>query len=275
VRREDESPLNGRADRPTDVAHFRDPPEPRTLCVPGADRRRGGAGLHGVGYYACTHDLEGAFRRDLDFRPPLTVWPAGPSASGRIGMRCSAEQSHTRRMALFSGRFRDPRSTEYDVISLIIVRCPGCGKAARVVPAPGDSDPGGRILFRPRRLVCRGCGLSRVWSGRLVALSCGTRQSATNPYFGMPLWLQHETRHGWLWAYNLEHLDLIRRFVQASLRERAPWYDTGQRMTLVARLPAWIKRAKNRDEILRAVGRIHAALIATRRADQPPNGTRT
>ncbi|MEV7152714.1 hypothetical protein AB0O05_40150 [Streptomyces sp. NPDC093084] len=161
-------------------------------------------------------------------------------------------------MALFSVRFRDPRNTEYDFISLIVVRCPGCEKAARVVPAPEDSDPAGRILFRPRRLVCRGCGLSRVWSGSRVELSAGTAQPATDPYFGLPLWLQVETRHGWLWAYNLEHLDLIRRFVQAPLRERAPWYDAGQRMTLVARLPVWIKRARNRDEILRAVSRISA-----------------
>jgi hypothetical protein len=76
------------------------------------------------------------------------------------------------------------------------------------------------------------------------------------------LWLQLEIRHGWLWAYNLDHLDLLQRYVQAPLRERAPWYDTGQKMTLVARLPAWIKRAKNRDEILRAVSRIHASLVA-------------
>ncbi|MGW3094909.1 hypothetical protein ACWDCC_15805 [Streptomyces sp. NPDC001102] len=165
-------------------------------------------------------------------------------------------------MALFSWRFRDPRSTEYDFISLIIVRCPGCQEAARVVPAPEDSDPGGRILFRPRRLICRGCGLSRVWSSRPVALPAGTAQPATDPYFGLPLWLQVETRHGWLWAYNPEHLDLIRRFVQAPLRERAPWYDTGQKMTLVARLPTWIKRAKHRDEILRAVSRIQASLVA-------------
>jgi len=94
-------------------------------------------------------------------------------------------------------------------------------------------------------------------------LSRGTAQPASDPYFGSPLWLQIETRHGWLWAYNLEHLDLIRRFVQAPLRERAPWYDTGQKMTLVARLPAWIKRAKNRDEILRAVSRARASLVST------------
>lgn len=175
-------------------------------------------------------------------------------------MRLSARQLHTHQMGLFSGRFQDPRSSEYDFISSIMVRCPSCAKAARVILASEDSDPGSRMLFRPRRLVCRGCGLSRVWSGRLVTLSRGTAQPATDPYFGIPLWLQVETRHGWLWAYNLEHLDLIRRFVQASLRERAPWYDTGQKMTLVARLPAWIKRAKNRDEVLRSVSRIHASL---------------
>jgi hypothetical protein len=177
-------------------------------------------------------------------------------------MRWSAVQLHTHQVALFSGRFRDPRSTEYDFISSIVVRCPSCAKAARVVLAPEDCDPSGRMLFRPRRLVCGSCGLSRVWSGRHVTLSRGTAQPATDPYFGMPLWLQIETRHGWLWAYNLEHLDLIRRFVQASLRERAPWYDTGQKMTLAARLPVWIKRAKNRDEVLRAVSRIHASLVA-------------
>ncbi|MFI6585823.1 hypothetical protein [Embleya sp. NPDC050493] len=165
-------------------------------------------------------------------------------------------------MVMPSDRFRDPGSTEYDFIGSIVVRCPGCAKAARVVRGSEVPDPGGRMLFRPRRLVCRGCGLSRVWDGRRVTLSRGMARPAADPYFGMPLWLQVETRHGWLWAYNLEHLDLIRRFVQASLRESTPWYDTGPKMTLVARLPAWIKRAKNRDEVLRAVGRIHASLVA-------------
>ncbi|TFV33745.1 hypothetical protein E4K10_39985 [Streptomyces sp. T1317-0309] len=58
----------------------------------------------------------------------------------------------------------------------------------------------------------------------------------------MPLWLQLESRHGWLWAYNLEHLDLIHRFVQASLRERA--YDTGQSADLVVRVSPPRRRAR-------------------------------
>lgn len=193
--------------------------------------------------------------RGRELRRPLNL-------CGRIGMRWSAGRPHTHRMASFSGRFRDPRSTEYDFIDSILVRCPGCARAAHVCSAPADSEGRGRTLFLPRRLVCHGCGLSRVWRDRRVTLSPGSTQPATDPYFGVPLWLQVETRHGWLWAYNLEHLDLIRRFVQASLRERAPWYDTGQKMTLVARLPVWIKRAKNRDEILSAISRIHASFGA-------------
>ncbi|MFE2011433.1 hypothetical protein [Streptomyces sp. NPDC059491] len=165
-------------------------------------------------------------------------------------------------MALPPERFRDPRSTEYDFIGSIMVRCPGCERAARVVQAPGEADGTTLLLFRPRRLVCRGCGLSRSWSGRRIVLPHGTERPARDPYFGARLWLQTETRHGWLWAYDLEHLDLIRRFVGATLREREPWYDTRRTKTLVARLPIWMKRARNRDEILRAVGRIHASVLS-------------
>jgi hypothetical protein len=78
---------------------------------------------------------------------------------------------------------------------------------------------------------------------------------------GLPLWLQTETRHGWVWAYNLEHLNLIRQFVEAPLRERPPWDSRGRKMTVVARLPTWIKSAKNRVEILRAIERIRASLV--------------
>lgn len=111
--------------------------------------------------------------------------------------------------------------------------------------------------YPERRLVCRSCGLSRIDTGP----HGGTRrpgQRCCRP----ALWLRAETRHGELWAYNLEHLDLIRRFVAADLRERAPWYDTGRKMTLVARLPAWIKSAKNRTEVLHAIDRLRASVTS-------------
>lgn len=160
-------------------------------------------------------------------------------------------------------RFRDPRSTKYDFLVSILVRCPGCAKAAHVVTAPDPDGGHDRGLFAPRRLVCRSCGTSKQWSGRGVAFHRDPHTSATDPYFGIPLCLQTETRHGWVWAYNLEHLDLIRRFVQASLREGIPWHDHGRKMTVVARLPVWMQHAKSRDEVLRAIDRIHASLVHT------------
>jgi hypothetical protein len=63
-------------------------------------------------------------------------------------------------------------------------------------------------------------------------------------------------------AYNLEHLDLLRRFVAADLRERDPWYEHGRKMTYIGRLPAWIKSAKNRTEVLRAIDRMRASVIS-------------
>jgi hypothetical protein len=152
-------------------------------------------------------------------------------------------------------RFRDTRRTAYDFAGSVLVRCPRCERIAHFEQRPGrTADARGRT-YPEHRLVCRSCGLSRIDAGP----HCGTRRAGQGCY-RPALWLRTETRHGELWAYNLEHLDLIRRFVAADLRERAPWYDTGRKMTLVARLPAWIKSAKNRGEVLRAIDRLRASV---------------
>lgn len=143
---------------------------------------------------------------------------------------------HTRLVTRGIDRFRDARRTKYDFIGAILVRCPNCTRVAHVVPAP-EAVAARVTVFTPRRLVCQSCGPSRAWSGNQVMLSPSTVRPAADPYFGVPLCLQTETRHGWLWAYNLEHLNLLQRYVQATLREQASWYDSGRKMTLVARLP--------------------------------------
>lgn len=171
--------------------------------------------------------------------------------------RNGQDAAHTAVM-LSSQRFRDSRHTKYDFVDHVLVRCPKCAGIAHVAPAAiaGEASP---PLFAPRRLVCRACGLTRHASGGL-SLFRGTGE-AVDPYFGLPLWLQTETRHGWVWAYNPEHLNLIRQFVQAPLRERPSWDSHGRKMTVVARLPKWIKGAKNRIEVLRAIDRIRASLV--------------
>ncbi|KOG42349.1 hypothetical protein ADK74_16690 [Streptomyces decoyicus] len=162
-----------------------------------------------------------------------------------------------------SSRFRDPQRSKYSFLDAVLVQCPKCAKVAHVVPAPRAAGSGPPTMFDQRSLVCRSCGLSRQSrrdnSGVLLTFSWGSGPIA-DPYFQLPLWLQTETRHGRIWAYNPEHLEMIRQFVQAPLRERAPWYESGKKMTFIARLPGWMKRAKNRTEALRAIDRIRTSL---------------
>jgi hypothetical protein len=62
------------------------------------------------------------------------------------------------------------------------------------VPAADDAAPS---VFARRRLACKTCGLSRYAAGQEFRLFRG-RSEATDPYFGLPLWLQTGTRHGWV-----------------------------------------------------------------------------
>lgn len=158
-------------------------------------------------------------------------------------------------------RFFDDRRKLVDFEDDILVQCPRCGKSAHVTPVPENSGLPDRELFA-HRLVCGHCGLARTKPCLGYYLSAGASSTATDPYFKLPLRLRAEIRHGWLWAYNFEHLSLIRCYVQASLREHAPWDDGGIRHTAVARLPKWIKSAKHRAEIVREIDHQHRAAIS-------------
>lgn len=64
-----------------------------------------------------------------------------------------------------------------------------------------------------------------------------------DPHFGMQLLLADSGRDGALWAYNAEHIDILRAYVSATLRERSA--NAGN-ASMFSRLPAWLKSAKNR-----------------------------
>ncbi|MGW4941589.1 hypothetical protein ACWEOZ_08375 [Actinoplanes sp. NPDC004185] len=96
----------------------------------------------------------------------------------------------------------------------------------------------GRSAFRARRWSC--------WGGPV------------DPYFGLPLWLRTTCCGGrTLWAFNRAHLDLLEGHLAAGLRERG---TAGQGMTVLARLPAWLKSARHRGEVLSALTRLRRSL---------------
>jgi hypothetical protein len=162
-------------------------------------------------------------------------------------------------------RFRDDRSTSWSFVNEVNVACPRCSNMALVVRPPGDTTPDYRA-FGPRRLVCSSCGYTRDHPGLRVVFSPGSRSPVADPFFGAPLWLQLPTRHGVLWAYNLQHLAFIERFVAAHIRERASFYDTGRKMTMIAKLPAWLKHRGNREENLRNIARLRESAWTPRPA---------
>ncbi len=74
-----------------------------------------------------------------------------------------------------------------------------------------------------------------------------------DPAFGLPLWYQDTVKGNNLWAYNLRHLTEIKNYVKATLRERT---TDKFKMTMVEKLPDFIKFAKNREEVLKAIERM-------------------
>lgn len=147
----------------------------------------------------------------------------------------------------------------------MLVVCPRCGGQAAVVPRPGlpPLRYHSELLYRPRRLACTGCGANAAWEaelsgGALVGVTLGGTE---DPFFGRPLWLQTRCAGHVLWAYNERHTAELAAYVGASLRERGAARAT---MSMVARLPAWLKAAAHRDEVLAGLARLRA--LADRRA---------
>ncbi len=79
---------------------------------------------------------------------------------------------------------------------------------------------------------------------------------AIDPHFGLPLLLKAPSRYGLVWAYNERHLHELQTYIGAKLRERA---GSGNG-SMCSRLPAWMKRAKNREDILKALHRLASML---------------
>ena len=150
-------------------------------------------------------------------------------------------------------RFRDPTSA-YSLYALaahpIDVVCPRCSAHARVIAKPGDDEPS---TTRPRRLLCMGCGHTRTWSPRSGSSWWG---AAVDPFFQQPLWLTATVRGHRLWVYNSEHLALLAEYAAAGLRERGPY--GGCSMSMIEKLPVWMKSAGNRADMLSALARLKA-----------------
>ena len=97
-----------------------------------------------------------------------------------------------------------------------------------------------------------------VGAGRLRSTASPSRH-ITDPYFGLPLFLVTTCRSHTLFAINPTHVRDIRAFLSLALRPR----PANTKWSMVNRLPHWLKLARNRSLVLRALRRLEL------RAEEP------
>lgn len=151
----------------------------------------------------------------------------------------------------------------------VLVVCPRCGGRALVLPRPGLPAPryATELLYQPRRLACAGCGAVADWAAAmrdnaLVGVAPGGTE---DPFFRRPLWLQTRCVGHILWACNEVHVDALAAYVGARLRERGGLSPT---RAMIARLPAWMKTAEHRTEILTGLKTLRALADRSAPADR-------
>jgi hypothetical protein len=156
-------------------------------------------------------------------------------------------------------RFLDCGTRIYEFYDEFLVVCPKCGLLAKVLidEAEFDKLPKGKMdkfrnqFFAPRRFVCLSCLHRDFWNGTEIGVG-----GNVDWYFRLPLWLEISCCGELIWAYNLKHLEMLEKYVAAKLRERTK----KGRSSFLSKLPKWIKSARNRDEILRAIGKLKGKL---------------
>lgn len=145
----------------------------------------------------------------------------------------------------------------YDFTRGVFVVCPNCEKKATV-----KSET---LYGKEIKLICPDCGFNKT--PELAYIGRSSSKKSTNstkgtvvighgidPYFHLPLWLSTNVGENLFWAYNYEHLNFIKEFVYAKLRERN--INDMRNQSLGSRLPKWITSHKNREVILKTIEKL-------------------
>lgn len=107
--------------------------------------------------------------------------------------------------------------------------------------------------------ICPKCGDKCQYDTNIIKLD-RHNGLVTDPIFGLPLWYQCEVRNELFWAFNVAHLQYIQQYVAAKLRERGitPRNTIRKNSSLLSRLPVFIKTAKHRADLEKAISKLLA-----------------
>ena len=98
---------------------------------------------------------------------------------------------------------------------------------------------------------CKSCGITQNYKPRNIAQEWmySSNGEAVEDYFGLPLWISSNFKGFTFWAYNYEHLEYLKKYISADLRER----NNRTFWTMVEKLPTWMKSSKNREKLIKLI----------------------
>lgn len=133
-------------------------------------------------------------------------------------------------------------STEYQ--ELVDVKCPRCRSKASAI-----AD----YVLKKATLYCGSCGYFKEVSTtpKVMGLSAPFRPSADS-YFGVDLWYTATFRNETFWAYNLVHLERIKKCVEEREGENKGKFQ----VKLGEKLPVFFRDKRNRTAILKLIERL-------------------
>ncbi|MCB0540864.1 MAG: hypothetical protein KDE33_25340 [Bacteroidetes bacterium] len=137
----------------------------------------------------------------------------------------------------------DEKSWSGYVQGFINRACGNCGSAIFHSTQP-TQEP-----YETSEITCDTCKATREYEIQWYRYR---NDKPTDPYFGFDLWLQTTIKDNILWLYNIDHLDYLKEYVGAKLRED----DGRHKYSMITNLPQWVKLSKNRDVIIKKLKKL-------------------
>lgn len=138
-------------------------------------------------------------------------------------------------------RFNDENKTLSHFYNEVWVVCPACKKRATAT-----------VDFETKiaRLSCLNCGHNKEMTTQVTADA--SVQMPAHQFFKTNLWLQAPFKNDLFFAYNLQHLLYLERYITARLRE----HKDRTHFTLLEKLPKFYHEAKNRQALLKIIDKL-------------------
>lgn len=114
---------------------------------------------------------------------------------------------------------------------------------------PNVNEKKGKIAIK-----CKSCGVTQDYEPRNIPQEWlySNKGKVNENYFGLPLWINSNFRNYTFWAFNYEHLEYLKKYISADLRER----NNRAHWTMVEKLPDWIKSSKNREKLIKLINEL-------------------